>query len=70
MSFEDDIRRIYEREKNEHGMRLMKEQNTMLCKYEFESFEEWKKETRCAIEVIYLEEDMNRTSFGVCNNEN
>ena len=44
MSFEDDIKRIYEREKNEYAQRVMDNQKTLHPEYEFESFEEWKKE--------------------------
>jgi hypothetical protein len=44
MSFEDDIRHIYEREKQEYGLRVMDNQKTLHPEYEFETFEEWKKD--------------------------
>lgn len=44
MSFEDDIRRIYQREKDEYIKRVMDNQETLHPEYEFEDFEEWKKE--------------------------
>lgn len=44
MSFEDDIKRIYEREKSEYGIKMMEEQETPHPLYEFDTFEEWKKD--------------------------
>lgn len=47
MSFEDDIRRIYEREKEQYGIEMMKKQNTIDLEYEFETFKEWKENRGC-----------------------
>lgn len=46
MSFEYDIRNIYENEKLQYGIKMMEDQNTPHPEYEFESFEEWKKDRR------------------------
>jgi len=43
MAFEDDIYRIYMQEKERYGIKIMNEQNTPHPEYEFETFEEWKK---------------------------
>lgn len=44
MSFQDDVRHIYQREKDEYARRVMDNQKTLHPEYEFECFEDWKKE--------------------------
>jgi hypothetical protein len=41
MAFLDDLRRIYQREKEEYGKKQMIEQDTQHPEYEFEEFKEW-----------------------------
>ncbi len=44
MSFKDDLILIYEKEKSQYGIKMMEEQETPHPQYEFETFEEWKKD--------------------------
>jgi len=44
MGGEDDIYRIHIKEKEEYRIRVMENLNTLHLHYEFETFEEWKKE--------------------------
>lgn len=44
MSWEDDIYKLYEREKEAYGIKMMEEQDTPHPEYEFYTFEEWKED--------------------------
>lgn len=44
MTFIDDLRMIYQREKEAYGIKMMQEQDTPHPEYEFDTFEEWKRE--------------------------
>lgn len=44
MSFEDDIRQIYQKEKKQYGIKMAQRQQTYHPEYDFKTFEEWKKD--------------------------